>query len=691
MARKSSVDEKIQSAGDPFNKAGPRIGKTQDASASLRSSEGRSTEPGLGIASPPVPVRLTSTDLTNLAEEFSSEIEYQYSSQLNLRQNITNWLTIYRGKPKDASKDYPLAHASNVVVKLAKIYTDQVVARIMQGIFGPEPHWIMQELNKKYAEAVKPYERYMDWARKNMWDQRKVVLPLVQDTVKLGTSILYNDFVDEPIFRYDDKNSMTVETGRRKGPKPVWVPREDFLIPEGFQDIQVAPYISHRVWFSWDLLEKLSYRGFIENLDELKGQSDEEDDVRAERRQNQPMVTMSHDDRFGLWSPRYVWFRRDLDQDGWPEEYVMLLHTRTKTILRLVANPSPAGIRPFCVSKFINVEGAFDGIGIPEDIELLQEEASTIHNQRRDRAHLANIVMYIARNVGGLPDSIRPASGKVIKTTDTNDIKEFHPSTNVPIDIAEEDAVMKLAALTVGMNDVDMGKASSPVGRAAATTIMALMQEGARRFDLNVAELRSALTEQGHQITELWQIYGLPPPEDPASPESVLDDKDAAAVRALLETTNISLRGLIGIQLNIATAAVNKETEKQANIQLYQVVSQYMQQMLQFAPVLGNPQVPEELKAAVLHAVKGQDRLLEQIFQSHNKFDLDSVLVGELFEQMAAKSMQQAQQMQQMQQMGMTQGAPQPGQPQGQPPQPQGRPLAPNVPPQGRPNGPQVQ
>lgn len=213
----------------------------------------------------------------------------------------------------------------------------------------------------------------------------------------------------------------------------------------------------------------------------------------------------------------------------------------------------------------------------------------------------------------------------------------------------------------------------------------------ARRFDLNVAELRSALTEQGHQITELWQIYGLPPPEDPASPEQVLDDKDAAQVRQLLEKTDISLRGLIGIQLNIATAAVNKETEKQANIQLYQVVSQYMQQMLQFAPVLGNPQVPEELKAAVLHTVKGQDRLLEQIFQSHNKFDLDSVLVGELFEQMAAKSMQQAQQ---MQQMGMAQGAPgmapggQPGQPPGQPPQPQGRPLAPNVPPQGRPNGP---
>lgn len=650
MARKTrrQITDDIANSGSPFK--GPPV----DSPSPERSV----TEPGTGNPAPPVPVRLTSVELKELAEEFGSEIEYQYESQTDLRHNIQEWLAIYRGKPKDASKDYPLAHASNIVVKLAKIYTDQVVARIMQGVFGPEPHWIMQELNKKYAEAVKPYERYMDWARKNMWDQRKVVLPMVQDTVKLGTSIVYNDFVDEPIFRYDDKEQRTIETGRRKGPKPVWVPREDFLIPTGYSDVQQAPYVSHRVWFSWDLLEKLAYRGFIENLEQLKGQADEEDDIRLERRKNQPMVSMTRDDRFGLWAPRYVWFRRDLDQDGWPEEYVMLLHTQTKTILRLVANPSPAGIRPFCVSKFINVEGAFDGMGIPEDVELLQEEASTIHNQRRDRAHLSNIVMYIARNIGGLPDSIRPASGKVIKTTDINDIKEFSPHSNVPIDIAEENAVMSLAAMTVGMNDIDTNKISSPVGRAAATTIMALMQEGARRFDLNVAELRSALTEQGHQITELWQIYGLPPPDDPASPEAVLDEKDAAAVRQLLETTNISLRGLIGIQLNVATAAVNKETEKQSNIQLYQIVSQYMQQMLQFAPVLGNPQVPPELKAAVLHAVKGQDKLLDKIFQAHNAFDLDTVLVGELFEQMAAKSQQMAQQAQMMGQQG-----PQPGQP----------------------------
>ncbi len=651
MARQPrSPSDKIVKSSRPFGPHG-----AGSASATPEVGDGK---PGI-----PQPVKLTHSESAALAEEFSSEVEMQYEENVNLRQQIDENLKIYRGKAKESSKDYPLAHASNVVVKIAKIYTDQVVARMLQSIFDPKPFWIMQELNKQFAGAVKPYERYMDWCRQNLWNQRRVIEPFVQEVVKLGTGILYNDFVNQPLFRYDAQNQQTVQTGTRKGPQPANVLREDFLIPKGFSDIQQAPYIAHRCWFSWDQLERMAYQGFVENLEDLKAESDDLDDIKMERANNQPMVETMPDSRFGLWAPWYVWFRRDLDKDGWPEEYVMLLHPKTKKILRFVPNPSPSGMRPYCVAKYTAVEGEFDGIGIPEDVADLQEEASTIHNQRRDRAHLANIVMYVARMTANVTDTIRPASGKVIKVTDVNDIKEFHPSTNVPIDIAEEDSVMRLAALLVGMNDVDMGKASSPVGRAAATTIMALMQEGTRRFDLNVSRMREALTEQGHQITELWQTYGLPDPEDPASPENIIDQEDAQAVRQMLEQP-ISLRGMVSIQMNVATAAINKEIEKQSNMQLYQTTSQYLMQMLQLAPVLANPQVPPELKAATIHVIEGQDKLLKEIFQSYNKFDLESVLAGDLFEQIAEKSIQ-------MQQQAQAMGAPPPGsQPPGAPGQP---------------------
>lgn len=632
----------------------------------------RRIAPGDGAPQPAVAVSLTDSDLSALADEFSSEIELQYAAQAEQREDWVNWLRLYRAKPLFETKTYPLAHSSNVVVALAAIYTDQVVARIMQSIFQPEPLWLVTELNRRTAAAAKPYERWLDWNRKNTWDEYRTVKPFVQDVVKLGTGIIYNDWRVETIYRYDDKRRTTEQSGFRRGPHPTWVPREDFLLPIGFNEIQKAPWCAHRIWCSWDMLERWAHQNLIVNLDKLKGHSDDESQLRLERRRNHERMTDgSADDRFGIWSPWYVWFNRDLDRDGWPECYVMLLHTGERAILRLQSNPSPSATRPYNSARFIEVEGEFDGIGIPEQVESLQEEASVIHNQRRDRGHLANIVMYKGSATGNLPNTIRPESGKVIKVLgDPNkDLVQFNPSGNIAEQEFEEQSVQRLAELRVGLNDPGLGKATSPVGRAAATTMMALMQEGARRFDLNVTDIRYALTDQGIQLTELWQVYGLPEPDEAGSPEQVLDDtpmsdggpSEAQIVRALL-TMPANLRGLIAVKLNVSTAAINKEVEKQSNIQLYGMVTQWQQQLIQLSLMMMNPQVPMPVKNLILKTVEDQDKLLDRIFASHNAFDLESVEAGEVFRQMYGQAEQMAEVIRQNPQIAMN--AQQQGQPQ---------------------------
>lgn len=651
------------------------VAQTTNREADEEAGEGvERVASGTGLRKEPVTVELDDVQLAALAAEFAEEIETQYAEQAPLRKDIERYLKVYRAKPLWDRKDYPIQSASNVTVALAAIYVDQVDARLMQSIFQPEPHWLVRELNRKLAPACKPYERYLDWIRENLWDQKEVVFDFVQDLTRLGTGIIYNDYVRESVRRYDDVRKTTVEEAVRIGPRPRWVPREDFLVPIGYDNLQKAPYCAHRNWFSWGDLEKMSYDGTIrqECLEVLKDNPDSEDEVRMERRKNRDqMVSADASNTFGVWCPWYVWFRRDLDRDGYPEEYVMLLHIETKQILRLVANPSPSGTRPYVHARFVKVNGEFDGIGIPEQVEQLQDETSTIHNQRRDRAHLAMTVMWKKRATSqSVPETVRPESGKVITVTDMNDLMPLELSNPVQIEAFEEDFVRRLAADRVGQSDLDMNRISSPVGRAAATTIMALMQEGSRRFDLNVSMVRSALTEQGHQLTELFQIYGLPGPDDVGSPEQLLDEKDAAIVRELLSNQQ-SLRGFVAIQLNVATAAVNREVEKQSNMQLYGLVQGYMNSVAgQIAPIIMNAQTPPPLKELLLHGVKGLDKILEKIFQSHNAFDLDSVLAGEILEQMAA-------QVQQNPQMGIQGpvGAPQGG----EQPQEQQAPAAPQA------------
>jgi hypothetical protein len=200
----------------------------------------------------------------------------------------------------------------------------------------------------------------------------------------------------------------------------------------------------------------------------------------------------------------------------------------------------------------------------------------------------------------------------------------------------EEQLSLGLAQQRVGISDMNSGQMSSPMGRAAATTVLSLLQEGATRREFTTDEIRSALSEQGLQILELYQTHGLPDPADPHSPETILagDEEAAAGVRALFEQQD-SIRGLVGLRINVATAAVNREIEKQSTMQLFQLVNGYMQQVLGLTPILANPQIPTQVKEAAVQGVKGLDVLMRRVFQAFSSFDLDSVLMGEVISSLA--------------------------------------------------------
>ncbi len=75
--------------------------------------------PGQGEPRAAKPVNLSWTEIDKLAQEFASEIELQQSAQEQIRYDWQRWLKTYRGRPLFDNKTYPLAHSSNVTVRLA--------------------------------------------------------------------------------------------------------------------------------------------------------------------------------------------------------------------------------------------------------------------------------------------------------------------------------------------------------------------------------------------------------------------------------------------------------------------------------------------------------------------------------------------------------------------------------------------
>lgn len=603
-----------------------------------------------------------------VVKDYGEEIQSALSYRGDLEGRWLDWLKLYRGEPDSPSKQYPWPDASNLVVNLAAIYTDSIVARIMQSVFQIEPHWLVEPLSAERTPVAKPLERYLDWCRRHMWDQYRAVKPGVLEMVKLGTMVLFTGWAESSFKRYDPKLSAPIETARKVGPRAQWVPLDDFLMPPGFtrvnesEDGPKAPWVAYRQWMSRPSIEQYLSSGFFQlepgEIEKLWKHEDDESELRTFRRESENREkgdgALSEGRLGGLWALWQVWFQQDLDGDGYPEEYVATIHPPSGLLLRFRPNPYVNGMRPFVHCPFVEQEGEFYGQGAPEMVEQYQHEVTTIHNQRRDNAHLANTTMLAARLGSGINKKERAYPGKIwLCQNPKEDLVPLNLGTNYALTVQEEQLSVSMAERRVGISDVNLGRESSPLGRAAATTVMALLQEGSRRFDLNITELRRALSEQGIQIVELFQTHGLPEKNVPASPEAVLGTEDGMLVRTLLESED-DIRGLVGITLNVSTAAVNREVEKQSSLQLFQVVVGYFERIMQVAQLATNPMAPPELKMIAAKMAQGADKLMDRIFQSHQTYDLDSVLMGDMLAGIASQPAQPP-----------APGMPMPGQPMG--------------------------
>lgn len=567
-----------------------------------------------------------STKLQELAEHFCTQIENEYQKQSGRREKWRKWLDYYRAQPKVEHKTFPWEGASNIVIGLIPIQVDQIVARIMQAIFSNDPHWTAKQLNRKLSGVTKPLEGWLDWLRQHSWDQYKVVKQALLECAKIGTAFIYNGWEDTPIFRWDEQNKQTEEVGRRRGPCPGWVPREDLLVPDGYIDEQTAPWIARRWWFSKQQYMEFVSAGFFEEHQEiLDHKGDQDDRLRREKDDSLPSQDNPEDALLAIW---LIHFNRDLDEDGFPEPYELWVHPDTHKSLRSGTNRLLYGMRPYVKLVFIELEGELDGMGVSEMIYQNQEEASTIHNQKRDNATIGNIKTVITRRGNGLAHDMKLKPGGIIFVTDPKDVIPFSLGEVNPSATLDEQSTIQFAQQRVGTNDVNMGNITPAIGRATASTVLSQIQEGTRRFDLNTSEIRRALSKQANQIIELFQTYGLPEPEDPNSPEMVLDPEDAAKVRDLL-TNEDRIEGVVALQLNVSTAAVNKEIEKQSTQQLMGTMMQmYYLPVMQLMPQL--MQMPPPLMAVGIKIIEGLDLLMKNVLQAHQRFDLESALVGEL-------------------------------------------------------------
>ena len=300
---------------------------------------------------------------------------------------------------------------------------------------------------------------------------------------------------------------------------------------------------------------------------------------------------------------------------------VVTYHRPSKKIMRAMHNPFNTGASPFTKGRFVEIRGRNDGFGLAQQLKALQSEISTIHNQQVDNATLANTRFFVGRR-GQIKADTKIWPGKVVLTSDPK-------SDFIPMQLGEVYNSMKSLEVTAmayaerrsGVSDYTLGRESTVVGdRATATGTLAILQEGNRRFDLNVRDMRDTLQKVGYNILELNHQFR------PRGMAYLVQGEHGESVERLLDLPpEFSALGL-GLELTASTGTINRQVEQAGLIKLLGILTENLQLGQQAEMLIANPQLPGEVKEYTIKQMEGIATIVRRIAQTFEQRNAEDIV-----------------------------------------------------------------
>lgn len=286
------------------------------------------------------------------------------------------------------------------------------------------------------------------------------------------------------------------------------VTADNLVLNYGARSIQDAPRFTEKLHlYPYEIQERIRDGRFIQFDYEAAGPG-EDDEGKGDSKSEPDAQTSEDDDAPHLFLEQHRLL--DLDEDDYPEPYIVTVHKASDTVVRVVANWSPdtvtfaqdgkiAAIRRleyFTQYDFLpNPEGGVYGWGFGWLLKDINETINTTLNQMLDAGHLSNIQGGLVSSVLGIKEkSIRLEKGEW-RVLNTNmplnqavmPIKYDGPSATLFNLLGQlVDAGKEMAAV----KDVLTGDtpATAPVG-----TTLALIEQGLQVFTSIYKRIHRAL------------------------------------------------------------------------------------------------------------------------------------------------------------------------------------------------------
>jgi chaperonin GroES len=222
----------------------------------------------------------------------------------------------------------------------------------------------------------------------------------------------------------------------------------------------------------------------------------------------------------------------DLDDDGYPEPYIVTIEEQSKKVLRIVARFDSEGvevdekgniisIKPteyYTKYGFIpNPDGGFYDLGFGRLLGPLNESANTLINQLVDAGSLSNLQAgFIGKGLRIRMGETRFAPGewKAVNATGDDLKKQIFPlpvrePSNVLFNLLE--LLLKSGKELASVAEIFVGK--MPGQNTPATTTMASIEQGMKVFTAVYKRVYKALTKEFRKVYHLNKKYMNPEEE----------------------------------------------------------------------------------------------------------------------------------------------------------------------------------
>lgn len=595
-------------------------------------------------------IQLPEEKVKEVVDWLTAEINTALGERSDLETKLAEWERLYEARPKVATKTFPWEGASNLVVPVIATAVDAVLARLLGSVFGGKKLFVGNARAANWVEVINPLENWLDWVSSEVMSLYKVCRSWFLSLSKYGTGILEVNWERriKKVVYYDEGLGGVQEeyVVTHDGPIAENVPLIDFLFSNDLtstQDVQNCSWVAIRKHYTWKNIKEKETSGIWYDVDKLGGGERTLATVVEEESQEVTGIKPMRYSDFEIWR---VYCSYDVEGNGILSELVVDVHLEKAAALRAVYNYYRHQERPIHLVRYMPRDNTILGIGLCQMLADIQKEVTTIHNQRIDNATLANTKAWKRkRGTAIITTEIFP--GCLVDVDEMDDIAELKIGDDHSSLLQEEMHTNAIGEKRSGVSDYSVGRESSAIGsRATATSTLAIIREGNKRFSMTIKDIREALVDVQHQIIMLYQQFVG---EDDVMYE-MFSEKEKVWVKKYFALPPEYSRSSVIIDIPALSEVDNKEMAQQTLLTLMGVVQKFYEGLFQAFGVAVNPKAPEELKQLATQGAKAGALIWERVLESFDfrdaeKFvpDVDTMLgVGSAAEMLGGNNGGQA-------------------------------------------------